>query len=155
MTTREFIAKTYGTEATRDRQCSSVFTDNNGNVYSYGYHYPLLFKVAGHNFVNTTGYSTTTAKHINWAWSAVDYNATAIELNRDDARVMSNTYMSEQQKLNTLELAALRMVERAQAECDSKKRKDTQVYQWLCDKLGRADASLIAVRNLQGKGWAA
>lgn len=147
MTTAQFIAKTYGTTSNRDRQCSSVFTDNDGNVYSYGYHYPLVFKVAGHNFINTAGYSTTTGKHIGWAWQAVDYNATAIELNRDDTSALK--YATDQQKLDVLERAAQRMVQRAQLACDQKSRKDTQVYKYLADTLGRANASFIAVRNLK------
>lgn len=39
----------------------------NGVLYSYSYHYPLLFKVKGELFVNNTGYSVTTAKHIGYA----------------------------------------------------------------------------------------
>ena len=67
MTTAEFIQKNFGVPITKDRKCSSVFADNDGNIYSYGYHYPLLFKVGELTFRNNTGYSNTTAKHINWA----------------------------------------------------------------------------------------
>jgi hypothetical protein len=148
MTTRDFIAKTYGTTSTRERHCSSVYTDHDGNVYSYGAHYPLLFKVAGHWFVNTRGYSNTTAKHINWAWSACDYNATAVELNREDARVISSSWASDTDKLNVLLRATAEMVARAIEERDSKKRKDTQVYAYLTDVLSRARLSRVAVKNL-------
>lgn len=42
---------------------------NNGVLYSYGLHYPLLFVVKGKKFVNTKWYSNTTAKHIRTAYS--------------------------------------------------------------------------------------
>lgn len=148
MTTRDFIAKTYDTTSNRDRHCSSVYTDHEGNVYSYGAHYPLLFKVAGHNFINTMGYSNSTSKHIGWAWQAVDYNATAVELNREDARVISSSWASDTDKLAVLLRATAQMVADAQVACDAKKRKDTQVYRWLLDTLGRAQASHTAVKNL-------
>ena len=45
----------------------NLYTDSNGTMYSYGYHYPLLFKVNGLSFVNVRGYSNTTAKHISYA----------------------------------------------------------------------------------------
>lgn len=67
MTSAEFISKNFGVASTKDRKCSSVFADNDGNIYSYGYHYPLLFKIGDLTFRNNTGYSNTTAKHINWA----------------------------------------------------------------------------------------
>lgn len=67
MTTRDFISNNFGVASTKDRQCSSVFADHDGNIYSYGYHYPLLFTVDGVTFRNCVGYSNTTAKHISWA----------------------------------------------------------------------------------------
>lgn len=67
MTTQEFIQKSAGVPSTKDRHCSSVFADQDGNIYSYGFHYPLLFKVGRLQFRNCSGYSNTTAKHINWA----------------------------------------------------------------------------------------
>lgn len=149
MTTRDFIANNLGYTPSKETWCSSVLQDTSGNFYSYGYHYPLLFKVAGHWFVNTRGYSNTTAKHINWAWSAVDYNATAVELNREDARVISSSWASDTDKLNVLARATAEMVARATEERDSKKRKDTQVYAHLTDVLGRARASQTAVKNLR------
>jgi len=121
MTTAQFIAKTFDTPSDRERRCSSVFTDYDGTVYSYGYHYPLLFKVEGVTFINNRGYSNTTAKHINWAWQAVNCQAIAIhlpswvrypkELKLDDIRKMLLT----EHTLITDQMLA-------------KKRKDTQVY---------------------------
>jgi hypothetical protein len=131
MTTRDFIAKTYGVESSRDRQCSSVFADMKGNIYSYGYHYPLLFKVCGKWYVNTAGYSVTTAKHIGWAWSACDYNAIGVELNRDDVQTIARTYLDDEIKLTTIKGALARQIGGIKAEMASKKRKDTMVYKFL------------------------
>lgn len=148
MTTRDFIAQTYNTTSNRDRHCSSVFTDHDGNVYSYGYHYPLLFEVAGRTFINTMGYSSTTAKHIAWARSAQPY-ATPVELNREDARVISSSYNSDSDKLQALARATAQMVADARVACDAKTRKDTQVYSHLLDVLDTAIASRVVVQNLQ------
>ena len=57
-----------------DKRCSSVIFSS-GVLYSYGYHYPLMWTVKSRDgrdvlFVNTRGYSVTTAKHINWAFRA-------------------------------------------------------------------------------------
>jgi len=72
MTTQEFIQANIGNVPVRDKWCSSVMQGTDGNFYSYGYHYPLLFNVAGVWLVNTRGYSNSTAKHINLAWSCAD-----------------------------------------------------------------------------------
>lgn len=154
MTTREFIQKTFDTKNERwgrygyDRRCSSVVTDKDGTVYSYGPHYPLLFKVAGHTFINDAGYSNTTAKHIGWAWQAVDYNATAVQLDREAARVVSNSWASDDDKLAQLLRVTAQAVADATEACNAKKRKDTKVYRGLLDDLGRAQASHIAVSNV-------
>lgn len=128
MTTRDFIRKTYNTTSDKERQCSSVFTDNIGTVYSYGYHYPLAFRVAGRDFVNTAGYSNTTAKHINWAWQAVGYHAISVELNRDDARVISDSCSLKHEKLETIRQAIVRKHTEVTDQMLAKKRKDTWVY---------------------------
>lgn len=67
MTTKDFISQNIDSIPNKDKYCSSVFQSMDGNFYSYGYHYPLLFKVDGQWYRNTTGYSNSTAKHINWA----------------------------------------------------------------------------------------
>jgi len=123
MTTRDFIARTYNTTSTRERRCSSVFTDTDGNVYSYGYHYPLAFRVGGLDFINVRGYSNTTSKHIAWAWQAVGYDAIPVELSRDD-RVQ---YLD----LNTLVSRLHEQLGKILDQMVSKKRKDTQVYRAL------------------------
>jgi len=120
MTTAEFIKKTYNTTSTRERFCSSVFTDYEGNVYSYGYHYPLLFKVEGLDILNVTGYSNTTAKHINWARQAVS-NPVEVELR--GARLPLT--------LDDIEAKLGAKVVELHSQMQAKKRKDTQVYKHL------------------------
>jgi hypothetical protein len=75
MTTQNFIEKHLHTEDQKQRFCASVFTDGNGNFWSYGYHYPLLKRINNKFYVNDKGYSVSTAKHINWAYSATGYKA--------------------------------------------------------------------------------
>lgn len=52
-----------GNAAARDSEESHIVFSR-GVFYSYGSHYPLLFKVGGKVFVNVRGYSPSTAKHI-------------------------------------------------------------------------------------------
>ncbi len=66
MTTRGFIEKCVNGYITGNKHCSSVFCEN-GNIYSYGYHYPLLIKTDAGYVLNDKGYSQTTSKHISWA----------------------------------------------------------------------------------------
>lgn len=138
MTTRDFIAKTYAIPSNKERHCSSVFTDYSGTVYSYGYHYPLAFKLAGFNFINTAGYSNTTAKHISWAWSAVGYDAISVKLYRDDARVIASSYEPLSTKLKTIWSALDREIQELTQLRDSKKRKDTAVYRRIESELQQA-----------------
>lgn len=132
MTTKDFIGKTYNTTSTRERWCSSVFTDYEGTVYSYGYHYPLAFHVKGLDFINTRGYSNTTARHILWAKQALDYQYIGVELERHD--VDSMRYASDDDKLAIILEALKRQEAELKDEMSSKTRKDTQVYRSLQDR---------------------
>lgn len=142
MTTLEFIEKTFGAQSERIKECSSVFTDRDGNVYSYGYHYPLLFKVGGLVFVNTTGYSSTTNRHIYWAKQAVGYECVSVELNGDRLPGLTLERIRE--------LLGAQVVE-AKAKMDAKKRKNTQVYAFLENQYQKvlADYNKV-VEQLQG-----
>lgn len=67
MKTRDFISNRLNVTGKIGR-CSSVTQGTDGTFYSYGPHYPLLFKVQGLGWVaNVRGYSNTTAKHIGYA----------------------------------------------------------------------------------------
>lgn len=147
MTTKQFIQKNLG-ETGKCKDFASVHLDEQGFIYSYWYHYPLVFNIKGHTFINTAGYSATTAKHIAWAKGAVDYNFTAVELTRDQSRVISNGFNTPEAKMQTLLEATERMIEEAQKACDAKKRKNTQVFKYLEYRLAAAVTSNIAVKNL-------
>lgn len=135
MTTAEFIKKTYNTKNEKwgkhgyDRWCSSVKTDKHGTVYSYGSHYPLAFHVAGLDFVNDAGYSSSTSKHILWAKQAIGYsNHISVKLWREEARVIADEYATEQQKLEAIKTALRRELLDIKQQMQAKKRKNTQVY---------------------------
>lgn len=129
MTTRDFIAKTYDTPATKERFCSSVYTGYDGTVYSYGRHYPLAFHLRGLDFVNNRGYSNTTAKHINWAQSAIGYgNYINVKLWRKDIDEFNAFGATEDDKLKVVLTALEREIHELKDLADSKKRKNTAVY---------------------------
>ena len=82
MRTSEFIAKhkqriDNGEPLRRGTAtCASVMADND-RIYSYGYHYPLLFQVETHTgrkiwVCNNGGYSSTTSKHISYSAHLAD-----------------------------------------------------------------------------------
>lgn len=151
MTTQEFITKTYNTKATKERRCSSVFTDYEGIVYSYGYHYPLAFHIKGLDFVNEIGYSNTTAKHINWARHAIGYgNYIGVKLNSSDALDM--TYYTgkateQMARLEIVKLALERELASIRDEMSKKTRKDTQVYKQLETDEVRTIQSLLKIEK--------
>lgn len=137
MTTAEFIEKTYNTKNERwgkhgyDRWCSSVKTDKNGIVYSYGSHYPLAFKVKGLDFINVAPYSSSTGRHQLWARQAIGYDSLQVKLWRDEAQVIANEYASEDKKLKAIQTALIRELTDITVEMKGKKRKDTNVYRRL------------------------
>lgn len=142
MTTQQFIQKTIGTESSRDRQCSSVFTDRQGVVYSYGWHYPLARIVDGVAFVNTKPYSSTTARHSAWARQACaervgSANVYSVPLTNGNAMTLAGL-------LESAERHAQDLTEQMAA----KKRKDTQVYWHLEYQRDNAIKALLAVKDL-------
>lgn len=147
MTTQEFISKTYNVPATRERKCSSVFTDYEGVVYSYGYHYPLAFHLKGLDFVNVRGYSSTTSKHIAWAKRALDYQYVGVELNSDDTFRLTRGYATEEQKLHTIRKTLERQLTSVQETMRSKTRKDTSVYKQLETDEVRTIQALLKVNK--------
>ena len=146
MTTRDFIERTYNVPSTKDRRCSSVFTDHKGTVYSYGYHFPLAFNVMGLDFINTASYSSSTNKHQSWAKSALGYNNyLPVVLWTDEARVIGLSYSTDEEKIKAIRKAIVREVNRVYTEVAKKKRKDTQVYAWLEHQLKTATDALRKV----------
>lgn len=136
MTTREFINNNYGYQPSKVTYCSSVMQDTRGNFYSYGYHYPLLFKLDGKTIRNVRGYSNTTAKHINWTR---DIYAIDIEV---PSTFRLNSYDSEQELINQLAKGQKEYINSIVKQMDAKKRKDTQVYEYLDRDLRRAVENL-------------
>lgn len=131
MTTQEFINKAwYGN--TRKRFCSSVFKDNRGNLYSYGYHYPLLFRLNGVAIRNTSGYSTSTNRHISWT-----RDIEAVDVKVPYSFRLSD-YRSEVEQLRELAVAQYDYADDIRQRMDAKKRKDTQVYAYLQHQYDRA-----------------
>lgn len=145
MTTADFIRRSYRLSSTKVRICSSVFADENGNVYSYGYHYPLLFHIDGLDFVNTAGYSSTTAKHICWAKEATNHDAINVELPSRGSWAGKITYT-----LGDM-LAILN------GQCDeliktmnNKTRRNTQVYAGLERDLAKVQDNITTVKQAMG-----
>lgn len=152
MTSREFIERQLGNADGKTRELSSIYKDGNGQIYSYYHHYPLVFQAAGLTFVNTRGYSSTTGKHISWAWRAAGYNSIGVELsgcnqysyrNPENKRKVANMLYenangygkhSDRQILR----AVLRDLKTELAGIDkdmsAKTRKDTMTYAMLVDK---------------------
>lgn len=144
MKTVDFIRRTYRTGNT-ERQCSSVITDSEGVVYSYGRHYPLLIGVAELDFVNTSGYSNTTNRHINWAKQAVDYEYIAVELYGDDRHVVASAFNDDGVRLKVIMEALTRMQQKLIEEIDKKKRTTTAIYRDLQTRLERVTGDLNKV----------
>lgn len=72
MTNKQFIDKMVTERPSQTKQHGSILCDR-GNLYSYGYHYPLLVEVNGYRFLNDSGYSHSTSKHIGLASGWADY----------------------------------------------------------------------------------
>lgn len=165
MTTADFINRTFGVHSERERACSSVWADQHGNIYSYGRHYPLLFKIGGLTFRNRVGYSNTTAKHINWAGG---FGATDVWLQGCNQYTWRNSENAARVP-HLLSIAAYGMTpeleaklkdaiitdleaERAdiQERMDAKTRHDTQIYRMLTEEYADCAARLSHVRNAWG-----
>lgn len=146
MTSREFINRQFRNSDGKSRSLSSIYKDGKGQIYSYYHHYPLLFEVGGLTFRNTRGYSSTTGKHISWAGGAdVDVILSGCNQyswrnseNRDKVPYMlyerANNYndaASDKKVLIAISKDLVARKHQLEAERDAKKRKDTQVYQWL------------------------
>lgn len=119
MRTRDFLAINIGAE--REKSFSSVFVDSHGVAYSYGYHYPLAAIIDGVGFVNTRGYSITTAKHIAWAYSALQSRINSVY-----GVPMRN---GESMTLEGVRAAALVELAHLEQVMSTKKRHDTFIYQ--------------------------
>lgn len=162
MTSREFIQKQFGNADGKSRSLSSVCKDANGQIYSYGYHYPLLFQAGGLTFRNTGGYSSTTAKHISWCWDLADIDVKLSGCNQYAWRNSENSrkvpYLLHARATfadgitdNQILAAVLNDLidERTEikTQMDSKKRKDTNIYRTLAGELLTVSQSMRRVEG--------
>lgn len=162
MTTQEFISRQFGNNDGKEKSLSSVWKDGDGNIYSYGRHYPLLFVVDGITFRNCTGYSNTTAKHINWAGGhgAVDLWVSGCNLYtwnnpENSAKIPSLLRLAHYGMTPEIKDALKKAVlDDLRAEfvdikerMDSKKRKDTQIYESLENELADCKSRLAQVKT--------
>lgn len=141
MTNLEFIEKEFYNPSRLEKTHGSLFRDSDGNIYSYGYHYPLLFTATDNDtlvFINTTGYSNTTARHIHHAWKAVDYKAIGVKLNGERHH---NLTLSRVKELLQKERDGI------VKEMQSKKRKNTEVYRQLFRALNTVDGYIQQVNE--------
>lgn len=144
MTTREFINRNFGVNDDKKRWCSSVFKDYNGDIYSYGYHYPLLLKIDGLAFRNVSGYSNTTAKHINWSFDQCDFD---VKLTSEDARMLYGC-KSDTMRLGVVRAALERERDDLLAQMFAKKRKNTLVFATLNEQFSRVATALDDLRRV-------
>jgi hypothetical protein len=132
MTNQTFILKAWNGQ-TKTRRNNSLVFERMGNekvLYSYGYHYPLLFTINGKTIRNVTGYSHTTAKHINLTRCVDAYDVQCgygFHLYRGSD--------GEAKNAESLRLVLLDKITRLDKEIASKTRKDTKIYARLLSDL--------------------
>lgn len=107
----------------------------NGIIYSYGSHYPLLFKVNNIPFVNIAGYSNTTSKHIGIAWRYAKHGV-IVPSGRYSSIKTSDVIDWLIQESNQLDLQLLNL-----------KRKGTQKEQRLLSRNTEILEALQAIKN--------
>lgn len=105
-----------------EKRLASLMADDN-IIYSYGYHYPLLFQVTTPEgkkiwVCNNSGYSNTTAKHISLASWQADI---CVEVSNMD--------------YDSIKKSVENKIQRIISQIDSKKRTDTNVYRYLVNDL--------------------
>lgn len=137
MNNRDWIEKTfYGQTKSGNK---SLYSDMYQNVYSYGIHYPLLFRVGSKVLINDIGYSNTTSKHINHAKN-VEPDAIRVKLYPERQGYTSGyshigTLLawnaSEDQLVEAISGNMQHHLSDLFDQMDAKKRKDTQVYRHL------------------------
>lgn len=143
MTGREFIEHNFGVRDGKVKTCSSIFKDGRGDIYSYGYHYPMLFEIDGFVFRNIAGYSHTTSKHLSWTYGIQAIN---VKLDRTEAAAISNSLNSSDLRLLTVIKAFEREVDALEVEI-AKHKPGTKVYGFYADRLNYINASLEALKE--------
>jgi hypothetical protein len=141
MTTREFIEKCVRTieegGTMKKKLNSSVMVDGNV-IYSYGYHYPLLFRIEDKDgrvvwVCNSGGYSATTSKHIAWAWRSADIDVKIGGISGFFSRAVDKAMVIE---------ALRKELEEVEKTMQNKKSTETYVYKQLKGRQHRLYLSL-------------
>jgi hypothetical protein len=142
MTTQDFLIKNLGKSYPNVRSgnvwCSSVFVDDQGTAYSYGYHYPLATIIGDVAFVNTRGYSMTTSRHISWANSAAA--ARVGWRNVHSVELLPGKSLTPRDIIESL----YGQIDRLNDQLAAKKRTNTSVYR---DLTMRRDWALVALEE--------
>lgn len=97
MTSFDFIKRCINGQQIKSRSVASIYFDGE-TIYSYGTHYPLLFKINNKWILNDRGYSATTGKHISWAGSFNDYTMALPNFNngKHDIDTIGKSIVDEQ-----------------------------------------------------------
>ena len=140
MTSRDFIHKYFGVDDGKQRTCGNIIKDERGNIYSYGWHYPLLFKINGLVFRNVRGYSNSTAKHIAWA-----YRDDAIDVSVNLYGYYSGPIAGGILLRNITEWLS-QEIQSISNVMATKKRHNTRIYKSLMDKLQTLKRDIEIVR---------
>lgn len=144
MTSKEFIERELNNDNGVERICSSIYKDGEGNIYSYGTHYPLVFTVYGYTFINTAGYSNTTSRHINWAWQALDYSPEVIDIKLPSS---FRLHRNKPELIKELRNILADQAAEAMIQMDKKKRKNTRVYEVLYNNYKTARKGLERINQ--------
>lgn len=140
MRTQEFISKQVKRIENGEKlkkgvaRCASVISDDD-TIYSYGSHYALLKQIetpTGRTLwvCNNRGYSATTRKHISYANYYADISTSVYKI----------TYVE------TL-TGVRKKIQELLEEMNTKKRKDTQVFEDLSNQLERNNKFLELLKN--------
>lgn len=135
MNNRAMIAS-YGEQ--KEKRSGNIYRDQAGNIFSYGSHYPLLFKVNSKWYVNEQGYSNTTARHISLARQFADISVkipNGSSFSSDLSYDLKNAYKLLTGYLKD-EIAGI------EAEEKTTIRKKTQKYARIIIKLDNAKENL-------------
>ena len=137
MTNKQFIDRFVhnGFQDDHKQSPTGALWHNNGILYSYGYHYPLMFKVRGLVFRNIESYSNTTGKHIGLCGAHSDHD---VKLYFEDAVYRRMEPMLIVDALVTESIAIDKTISKI-------KRKDTIKEQNLRNRLAQIDNAINAL----------
>ena len=154
MDTRTFIEKRLRNETKRIYFGSIAWSDRLQTVYSYGSHYPLARIIDGIAFINTSGYSVSTGRHIRWAWDACANivgreNVYGVNFIAPIKGIHGGIYGYRDLDLDSIIMSANVDLEEIEKVMATKKRHDTFVYRDLESKAYSARRVIEVANNLK------